>query len=137
MDSDITLLAQGAGATLVTLMTTEAWQHTRDGFSRLWQRMQPGRAETIASELEATREDVLTASATDDQQTLDELRAQWQGQLRRLLLARPRAAVELRTLLDELDPTGGATAPPITQHGTASGHARVYQAGRDQHINER
>ena len=56
--------------------------------------------------------------------------------VRRLLVARPAAVQELRALLDQLDPDGSA-ARQITQHATASGQARVYQAGRDQHIAER
>ncbi|MFI0241842.1 hypothetical protein [Streptomyces sp. NPDC016845] len=137
MDPEVTSLAQSAGTTLVTLMAADAWQRTRDGFTQLWRRMQPERAETVAAELEAGREDVLAAVAAHDQETLDELRLQWQGFARRLIVARPDAAPELRRLLDELDPDGSATARQVTQHATASGQARVYQAGRDQHIAER
>ncbi|MFF2381583.1 hypothetical protein [Streptomyces sp. NPDC058108] len=136
MDSEVTLLAQSAGATLVTLMATDAWQRLRDGITQLWRRTQPERAETVAAELTVCREDVLAAAAADDQETLDELRLQWQGSVRRLLVARPAAVEELRALLDQLDP-GGSAARQITQHATASGQARVYQAGRDQHIAER
>ncbi|MFE3327372.1 hypothetical protein [Streptomyces sp. NPDC059176] len=136
MDAEVALLAQSAGTTLVALMATDAWQHMRDGITRLWRRTQPERADTVAAELEAGREDVLAAIATDDQETLDELRLQWQGSVRRLLVARPAAVEELRALLDQLDPDGSA-ARQITQHATASGQGRVYQAGRDQHITER
>ncbi|ELP64852.1 hypothetical protein STRTUCAR8_03302 [Streptomyces turgidiscabies Car8] len=90
----------------------------------------------MAAELEAGREDALAAMVANDQETLDELRLQWQGLLRRLIVARPTAAEELRRLLDEVDPDGAA-ARHVTQHATASGQARVYQAGRDQHITER
>ncbi|MFD9328475.1 hypothetical protein [Streptomyces sp. NPDC060065] len=136
MDPEVTLLAQSAGTTLVALMTTDAWHRVRDGITQLWRRTQPERAETVAAELEAGREDVLAAAAADDQETLDELRLQWQGLVRRLLVARPAAVEELRALLDQLDPDGSA-ARQITQYATASGQARVYQAGRDQHIAER
>ncbi|GAA3377834.1 hypothetical protein GCM10020367_55090 [Streptomyces sannanensis] len=136
MDPEVTLLVQSAGTTLVALMATDAWHRTREGLTQLWRRMQPERAETVAAELEAGREDVLAAMAANDQETLSELRLQWQGLVRRLIVARPAAAEELRRLLDELDPDGTA-ARPVTQHATASGHARVYQAGRDQHIAER
>ena len=135
MDAEVALLAQSAGTTLVALMATDAWHRARDGITQLWRRTQPERAETVAAELEAGREDVLAAAA-DDQQTLEELRLQWQGAVRRLLVARPDAVAELRALLDQLDPDG-SVARQITQHATASGQARVYQAGRDQHIAER
>jgi hypothetical protein len=58
------------------------------------------------------------------------------GSFLSLLAAQPGAAEELRRLLDELEPQGAA-GPVITQHGSASGHARIYQAGRDQHIAQR
>jgi len=51
-------------------------------------------------------------------------------------VARPDAAGELRVLLREID-TGDAAGPSVTQHASASGNARVYQAGRDQRIEER
>ncbi|WP_330349960.1 hypothetical protein [Streptomyces sp. NBC_00582] len=136
MDSEVTVLAQSAGTTLVALMATDAWHRVRDGVTQLWRRTQPERAETVAAELEAGREDVLAAAAADDQETMDELRLQWQGMVRRLLVARPAAVEELRALLDRLDPDG-ATVRQISQQATASGQARVYQAGRDQHIAER
>ncbi|MFE7129420.1 hypothetical protein ACFVIM_00990 [Streptomyces sp. NPDC057638] len=136
MDAEVALLAQSAGTTLVALMATDAWQHMREGITRLWRRTQPERADTIAAELEAGRDDVLAAVASGDHEDLEELRLQWQGSVRRLLVERPDAVEELRALLDRLDP-GGSAARRITQHATVSGRGRVYQAGRDQHITER
>lgn len=135
MDPETALLAQSAGVTLVTLMTTDAWNRTREGMTRLWRSRQPHRAAAVAAELEATREDALAAGEAGDHETLTELQLEWQGRLRRLLAAQPGAAVELRALLGELGPR--AAGPSITQHADASGRARIYQAGRDQHIAER
>ncbi|WP_086810338.1 hypothetical protein, partial [Streptomyces reticuliscabiei] len=95
MDPEVTVLAQSAGTTLVALMATDAWHRARDGITQLWRRTQPERAEIVAAELETGREDVLAAVATDDQETLDEVRHQWQGSVRRLLVARPAAVEEL------------------------------------------
>ncbi|SFM73263.1 hypothetical protein SAMN04487980_1004391 [Streptomyces sp. cf124] len=136
MEPELALLAQSAGTTVVALMATDAWHRVRDGITQLWRRTQPERAEIVAAELEAGREDVLAAAAAEDEETLDALRLQWQGLVLRLLVARPGAVEELRALLDRLDP-GDPAARQITQHATASGHGRVYQAGRDQHIAER
>ncbi|MBD9727870.1 hypothetical protein PV755_31905 [Streptomyces caniscabiei] len=136
MEPELTLLAQSAGTTVVALMATDAWHRVRDGITQLWHRTQPERAEIVAAELEAGREDVLAAAAAEDEETLDALRLQWQGLVLRLLVARPGAVEELRALLDQLDP-GDPAARHITQHATASGQGRVYQAGRDQHIAER
>lgn len=118
-------------------MATDTWQTAREGLTRLWRGIQPHRAEIIASEMEAGRDDVLAARMADDRETLSELRSEWQGRFRRLLAAHPEVAGELRGFLDEFGPPGGVPLPAVSQHGTASGSARVYQAGRDQHITER
>ena len=138
MDSEITSLTQGAGATLVTLMATDVWQSARGRITELWRRVQPQRAGAVSAELDTCRDDVLTAVASDDEATLAELRTEWQGRFRRLLTAHPEVTDELRALLAELGPPSDpATASVTVQHATASGRARVYQAGRDQHIAER
>jgi hypothetical protein len=117
-------------------MATDAWQATREGIIQLWRRMQPQRTDMVTAELEAGQAEVLAAVAVDDQEVLSDLRNEWQGRFRRLLVARPEAAAELRRLLDVLSPEGPAAAPAVAQRAHASGHARVYQAGRDQHIAE-
>ncbi|MET8657946.1 hypothetical protein [Streptomyces griseus] len=132
MNPELVALAQSASVTLVGLMATDAWEHTRDGFVALWQRARPERADAVATELGNTRED-LAADATVE----DELAVEWQGRIRRLLTDRPEVAVELRRLLDELAPGTSAPTATVAQHATAGGHSRVYQAGRDQHITER
>ncbi|MEI5035964.1 hypothetical protein RB201_35090 [Streptomyces sp. S1A(2023)] len=132
MNQELVTLAQSASVTLVGLMATDAWEHTRDGFVTLWQRARPERADAVAAELDNTRED-LAADATVE----DELAAEWQGRIRRLLIDRPQIAVELRRLLDELAPGGAVPSTTVSQRATAAGHSRVYQAGRDQHITER
>ncbi|AZS85952.1 hypothetical protein ELQ87_17930 [Streptomyces griseoviridis] len=135
MDPEMAALAGAAGSTLVTLLTTEAWQRARDGVVALWRRAQPERADAISAELDVTRDDLLTPQAAADAGTREELAAEWQGRIRRLLAAHPEETQTLRTLLDELAPN--APTPSITQHATASGHSRVYQAGRDQNFGPR
>ncbi|MFH8577437.1 hypothetical protein [Streptomyces zaomyceticus] len=136
MDPEIVALASSAGTTIVTLMATDAWERVRNAITSFWRREHAERAEAVAAELDATREDLLASSQTGDQDVEAELQAEWQGRIRRLLATRPGVAEELRSLLDELAPDAGA-APQMTQHATASGHARIYQAGRDQRISER
>ncbi|MFE7372296.1 MULTISPECIES: hypothetical protein [Streptomyces] len=132
MNPELVTLAQSASVTLVGLMATDAWERTRDGVVALWQRARPERADAVAAELDNTREDLAADAGIEG-----ELAAEWQGRIRRLLIDRPQVAEELQRLLDELAP--GATAPPATvsQHAAATGHSRVYQAGRDQHIVDR
>ncbi|MGW6416920.1 hypothetical protein [Streptomyces sp. NPDC055055] len=136
MDAELAVLAGTAGTTLVTLLTTEAWQRVSDGITSLWRRAEPERAETISAELETSRTDLLAAREAGDLETGGELGAEWQGRIRRLLVTHPEEAAVLRALLDELRPVT-PDVPSVSQQATASGHARVYQAGRDQHIDQR
>lgn len=131
MDPELTSLAQNASLTLVALMTTDAWERTREGVVALWRRAWPERADAVAADLDSTREDLAADVVTED-----ELTAEWQGRLRRLLISRPEVAVQLRSLLDELAPDA-AHLPAVSQHATASGDSRIYQAGRDLRITER
>ncbi|MET9463826.1 hypothetical protein ABZY44_03190 [Streptomyces sp. NPDC006544] len=128
-------LAAGAGTALVTALTTEAWQSASAGVAALWRRVLPERADAVESELDATRHDLLDARHAEDEETPAELAAEWQGRIRRLLIAHPEAADALRELL--VPPQAQApAAPTITQHATASGDSRVYQAGRDLHLGD-
>ena len=135
MDPEIAALAGTAGTTVVTLMAGDAWQRTREGVVALWRRVHPERADSIDAELEATRTEVLAGRAAGDRQSEEELTAEWQGRIRRLLAGSPAVAEDLRHLLDEISP-GAESAAQIRMRATASGHGRVYQAGRDQHITE-
>ncbi|MEV1023174.1 hypothetical protein [Streptomyces sp. NPDC050264] len=139
MDPEIAALAGTAGTTVTTLMVTNAWEAAREGVVALWRRFQPARADSIRAELEAGREDLLLAREAGDAGSEAELTAEWQGRLRRFLLAQPEAADALRRVLDELNPSpsGEPAAQQIHLRAQASGSARVYQAGRDQHITER
>ncbi|MEU2899248.1 hypothetical protein AB0O72_15775 [Streptomyces sp. NPDC088106] len=139
MDPEIAALAGTAGTTVVTLMVTSGWESARDGMVALWRRFQPARAESVGEELEAGREDLLLARQAGDAEAEAELTAEWQGRLRRFLLTRPEAAAELRRVLDELNPSPPEEPGTRRTHlqARASGSARVYQAGRDQHITER
>ncbi|MDH6109833.1 hypothetical protein P3T36_005366 [Kitasatospora sp. MAP12-15] len=138
MDPDMAALAGSAGSTVVALMATDAYQRTREGVLALWRRVHPDRAEAVAAELDATRDELLSARAGGDPLAEQELQSEWQGRLRRLLAADPTAADQLRRLIAEVSPAAEAAAGPIVrQSAEAHGHGRVYQAGRDQHITER
>lgn len=117
-------------------MASDAWHRMREGIASLWRRGHAERAEAVVAEFDATREDLLVALAAGDQDVEGELQVEWQGRIRRLLTARPEVAEDLRRLLEEFAP-GEGIAPSVAQHATASDNARVYQAGRDQHISER
>jgi lipase chaperone LimK len=141
MDAEVVELARTAGTTVVTLMATDAWQRTRDGLVSLWSRVHPDRTAAVSGELEESQRELLAAREAGDEDAERELSAEWQARLRRLLASDPQIADELRRLLDEVHPAlpgdEGAPISTIHQKATASGHGRVYQAGRDQHITER
>ncbi|MFJ7000175.1 hypothetical protein [Streptomyces albidoflavus] len=117
-------------------MATDAWQRTREGVVAIWRRVYPERADSVAGELAQTRDELLAARSGDDAQTEAELQAEWQGRVRRLLLADPNIAEELRALLNEVSPQDSAGGNAVQMHAHATGNGRVYQAGRDQHIHE-
>ncbi|MCL7380751.1 hypothetical protein [Streptomyces sp. 35G-GA-8] len=136
MEPELAALAGTAGTTLVTLLATDTWQSMREGLLLLWRRARPDRAQAIAGELDSSRDELLIAQASGDLETEAEIRAEWQGRVRRLLTAHPELAEDLSALLAEVAP--GARAQPLpTQQATASGEARIYQAGRDLHLDQR
>ena len=135
-------LVLAAATAVVTAMTTEGWQQAREAVVALWRRARPERALAIEAELEETRAEVVTARQSGDRQAEQELVGDWQRKLRRLLAADPQLGDELRRILDqELAPLLPAPEQSrirdITMTATASGHGRVFQAGRDQHIHDK
>ncbi|MFE7312820.1 hypothetical protein ACFU7T_06890 [Streptomyces sp. NPDC057555] len=141
MDPQLTAMAQTASATVVALMATDVWQHTRDGVVALWRRVRPGQADEVGNELEVTRAEILAARQDGDTLGEQALAGEWQGRLRRLLIADPDVAQELLRVLEEsralLPAEQEVQAPVVHMRADVSGSGRVYQAGRDQHITER
>lgn len=139
MDPEV--LAQTAGTTVVALMATDAWQRTREGVVALWRRVRPVQADEIGTALEETREEILVARREGDSEGAEDLERDWRRRLRRLLAADPSIAQDLEEVLAQarasLPEDEQPPVPTVQMHAHASGHARVYQAGRDQHIVER
>jgi hypothetical protein len=132
-------LVLAAGTALVTAMATDGWEQARSAAAVLWRRVHPERVAAIEAELEEVRGEVLAARQADDQVAVEGLVSDWQRKLRRLLADDPDLAGELRRVLEEewtpLLPVAEQTGMrDIVQTAKASGHGRVYQAGRDQHI---
>ena len=134
-------LVAAAATAVVTAMATDGWQQARTAVVALWRRVHPERAPAIEADLEETRAEIISARRAGDAQAEQDLTGDWQRRLRRLLAADPRLADELRRILqDDL-----AAPPPtvtqsrdggVTMTATVSGHGRVFQAARDQHITE-
>jgi ABC-type cobalamin transport system ATPase subunit len=135
-------LVIAAATALVGAMATDAWETARSAIVRLWRRVHPDRAEAIGGELTEVRGEVLQAREASDTTVEQELTAEWQRRIHRLLQADPSVAEDLqRILADELVPLLPAAersqVSSIMMKATASGQARVYQAGHDLNITER
>ncbi|MFF0746715.1 hypothetical protein ACFYVL_40635 [Streptomyces sp. NPDC004111] len=142
MDAAMDPMVIAAGTALVGAMATEAWQQARRATVALWRRVRPEQAEDVDTDLVRARTQVLAARRAQDADGEGVLVADWQLRLHRLLRENPSLVAELQRLLDE------ELTPPlpvgeqerigsIVLKGHATGHGRIYQAGRDQHINER
>ncbi|MGW4379753.1 hypothetical protein [Kitasatospora sp. NPDC004531] len=131
------VLAGQAATTVVTLLATDAWEGAKTAVVGAWRRLRPERAESIALELDDSREDVLRArEAGTEDETLAALAGDWESRFRRLIGDNPALAAEIRRVLDEeltpaLPPEQRAAA--VTFHATVT-DGNVYQAGRDQHF---
>ncbi|SEU47809.1 hypothetical protein [Nonomuraea wenchangensis] len=131
-----------AGTALVTAMATDAWQSAREGAVALWRKVRPEQVEIVEAELDEVREQVLQARRDDDADTEQALAGMWQVRLQQLLRADPSLAGEIQRVLDEvltpaLEPAEQERIGSLVMKAKASGHGRVYQAGRDQTIHER
>ena len=122
-------------------MTTEGWDRAKAAIVALWRRVHPERAEAVDSELAAARCEVLAASDAQDEQAELDLVGEWRSRLGRLVAADPQLQQELRRFVEEFGPAvaeaGATRIGPVTMQAKATGHGRVYQAGRDQKVVER
>lgn len=138
VDAELAALMSTAATALVQLLTTDGWERAKSAVGSLWQRVHPDSVATLAIELADSRAALLAAREVGDDQAERDLEGEWRGRLGRLVAADPRVADELPQLLQELRAALSETAEAQTGHidmrAHASGHARVYQAGRDQHI---
>ncbi|MFF4039767.1 hypothetical protein [Streptomyces sp. NPDC001816] len=132
-------IVSSAATTLIGVMTTDAWQQARVAVVTWWRRIRPRQASRVDAALVESRDRMLTARRAGDEDTESDLVAAWGSRLSALLQDDPALTDELRRLIDE-------EIAPLLRHedvartgshefqAEASGHGRVYQAGRDQHI---
>ncbi|MFF4118435.1 hypothetical protein [Streptomyces sp. NPDC001714] len=127
-------------------MTTDAWEHVHTALVSWWRRIRPQHADSVAAELEQSRDRALTARRDHDSAAESELIAAWQNQLAEVLGDNRALAEDLRLLVErDITPythhehvhhdSGSRTGTQET-HVEASGDAHVFIAGRDQHIHE-
>lgn len=136
---DSVTLAAIAGNAIVAAIATDSWEKVRNSVVALWDKFQAHRAKTIEAVLDETREEILAAQNAANTAARQELAAEWQRRVRSLLAAGSDATAALQDLVDEvLTPALAAGGLQLVGSqditATASGSARVYQAGRDQVI---
>lgn len=136
MDGELVALASTGGAALVQHMVSEGWVQARGLVARFIARGSGADEETVAAELEASREDLTAARATGDEQTAElissEVRTEWGKRMRGALIANPAAAADLRAILDELEPRSEAQQVVHNNYNTFSGgtmYGTMIQAG--------
>jgi leucyl aminopeptidase (aminopeptidase T) len=132
-------IVSSAAAALVGAMATDAWQQARAAVMTWWRRIRPRQAVRVDAALVESRDRVLTARRAGDEKAESDMVAAWGSRLTDLLRDDPSLKDELRQLIEEeiaplLRREGGARTGSHEFRAEASGHGRVYQAGRDQNI---
>ena len=91
------------GPALVGAIATDTWQQVREAVTGLWRRAHPRqKADSIGTELDELREEVLLARRGGDTDTERALEGAWQLRLQQQLRADPGLAAELRHVLDQV-----------------------------------
>jgi hypothetical protein len=135
MDTESVALASTAAATIVTLLTTDAWTQVKKEVAGLWRRFRPEHAAAVEDDLSAARQEALAAAAAGDEAVPRALATEWESRLRRLLAAEPAAASELAQVVATLTSIKQHENVMITQKANASdqsqvrGHCRLARTG--------
>jgi hypothetical protein len=141
VEQDIAALALSAATTLVQAMTTDAWGRAKTSVLSLWRRICPAQADTVEGELDAARLELLAGEDARGNQLVPGLEAEWAARLRDLVAVEREAAALLLDLASALtrfcEESQAAPRVSVEMRAKASGHGRVFQAGRDQRITER
>ncbi|MFF4395673.1 hypothetical protein [Streptomyces sp. NPDC001480] len=138
MDPYLVSVAGTAGTTVVTLLVQEGWQQTRDQVVALWRRFRPLDADQVGRELDASRQAAQDAEANGDHAASSGLADRWSRRFEGLLAEHPQAVGALSDLLGPAPrPAGQTVNGTVHLEGRAEGDGRVYQAARDQYVNER
>lgn len=123
-------LAQTGAATLVTAMTTGAWEQIKERVVRLFGRGKDQDQEDVAAELERTLS--LVRGPGSDERGALVAEAELRGQLRQRLRTDPDFAAAFQVLLEEIqEQLPQPDQPSVQQQGFATHGGTVIQAGRD------
>ncbi|MEU2393431.1 hypothetical protein [Streptomyces sp. NPDC007369] len=140
---ELEALTMAASTAVVGAMSTSLWEQTRAVAVGWWRQVHPERADVVDAELVEAGGELATAREAGDEAAEAELAAdlvaEWERRLRRLLVARPGLADEVRRAVDELTARQPepASPAPVRQEVNVSHRATAYVAGRDQHFDGR
>jgi hypothetical protein len=138
MDAAALALVTASANSLIALMTSEVWEQAKAGVVALFRRKGESDSVTIENELNESVRELSASLENGDADTVEELRQQWRGKFRRLVVAHPDLASELNELLREwnsLQAEGSTGSPVINQTATARDNGRVYQQGTGNQFN--
>ena len=141
MDADLSALAWKGASTVVALLATDAWEKAKTALGSLWRRARPERADAVEAELTEGRTSIVNARAEGDEALEGALKLVWQSKIAHLLSTDTALAAQFQQLLNEvlvpaLPLNERTNIAKLEMRARASGHGRVYQAGRDQRIKE-
>lgn len=146
MDGDGATLAYTAAATLVALLTTDAWTRAKAEVVAFWRRLRPSHADLIESDLTRAHDE----ASAGGEAAAGTLTAEWESRLRRVVASNDETAsggetaseaeagAELRRMSDALsallaETTGQRT---LIQDAKVSDRGTVIQVGRDARIGD-
>ncbi|MFH9392728.1 hypothetical protein [Streptomyces sp. NPDC017556] len=132
-------LTLAAGSALVAAMATDSWQHCRDAVADWWRQHHANRTDDLNADLDRLRTQVLTIDQEGNQSGEDALTVAWGERFQRLLDSAPHMESEIRELIDRtLTPAASYAndrgTPAAVMKADARDNARIFMAGRDQHI---
>lgn len=143
VEAELAALAVSGATTVVGLMASDAWTQVRDRLARFFARggaaaddgttrsaVPTGDEAAALEELQLSRAELTAARASGDVDAAADIEAGWRTRLRRVLLADPAAAAELRLLLEELAPAQDRGSVSIVNNTINGGvhHAPVIQS---------
>ncbi len=138
MDAELATLTSTAATTIVKVLITDGWERAKTAVSEMWRRVHADRAAMVETDMTQARAELLAARQAGDAQAEQVLTGEWQARFFRLVGDDPGLHEELRRLVTELSAllpdAPQPTATHIEMSADASGHGRVYQAGRDLRI---
>lgn len=134
MDAELTVLASSAATTIVTLLSTDAWDQVKAKVGALWRRFRPEQVEAIEEELVRGHLEIGNA----DETVALAITKDWESRLLRLLAADAAVAAELSHVIDELAPLSETrqVRGSVWQSAKASGRSTVIQVGGDATLGE-